>query len=85
MIEETLLEFMLVEGVIIFFYLIIIGWGLLLIIMLLQWLFPSIEDNLEDFLQTCTHPLSAIQWILGVALITVAVVKVVTDALGYSF
>ena len=45
----------------IFCFVLVVGWAILLVVMLLQWLFPDVADTLERFLTVISKPLGIIQ------------------------
>ena len=62
----------------------VVGWAMLLVVMLLQWLFPNLADNLERFLSIISKPLGTIQKYSIYGAIVLFVFRLIVGWLGWA-
>ena len=62
----------------------IAGWVVLIVVMLLQWLFPKFDNKFEAFLQTVSKPLGLIQKYSIYAIVILFLIRLIVGWLGWA-
>ena len=62
----------------------VVGWLVLIIVMILEWIFPKSEWRLENFLQKISFPIEILQKYSLIALLVLLFIRWISGILGWT-